>query len=129
MVRKHLDYLGFIYDCESIFGENNIKVFQYSNEILKIIIDELKLDINVESSKRENIGQSSIAVELLRVINRYNLNGSDKQEVVKQLSNIDEILKKYDNTVCEIDNDAKKTIQDKFKLQSSILREKYGLDF
>jgi len=126
---NHLDYLGFIYDCESIFGENNIKVFQYSNEILKIIIDELKLDINVESSKRENIGQSSIAVELLRVINRYNLNGSDKQEVVKQLSNIDEILKKYDNTVCEIDNDAKKTIQDKFKLQSSILREKYGLDF
>lgn len=126
---RHLDYLGFIYDCESIFGENNIKVFKYSNEILEMIIDELKLDINVESRKRENIGQSSIAVELLRVINRYNLDGGDKQEVVKQLSNMDEILKKYDNTVCEIDNDTKKTIQDKFNLQSFILREKYGLDF
>lgn len=123
---KHLDYLGFIYDCEDLFGEDNIKVFNYSKDIIKDICEELDIKIEYKDVKRENIGQSEIAVELLRVINQYKLNPEDKAKVVKELFSCDKTLGKYSNNVEIIDNNSKKEIEDKFHLQYDILKNNYN---
>ena len=121
---KHLDYLGFVYDCECIFGKDNIKVFNYSKDIIKEIIRELNINIKYDDIKRENIGQSSIAVELLRVINRYKLNIEDKAKIIKELSSCDKILGKYTGKIELIDDDSRQDILDKFYLQSLILKNR-----
>ncbi|MEA2019449.1 MAG: hypothetical protein U9N59_13505 [Campylobacterota bacterium] len=125
---KHFDYLGFIYECEEVFGQQNIKIFKFSDKIIEDICSELKISIELNNVKKENIGQSSVAVDVLKTINKYNLDPQDKKKIVKQLSVLDEILYKYTKDDI-IDNEMKNKIYLTSALDSNILKNDYNLSF
>lgn len=122
---KHLDYLEFIYECELLFSEKSIKVFTYSKDIIKDVCTELGVNIEHKETHRENVGFSSLSIEILRVINQYNLSASDKSKILIDLSQCDSILQKYSSAV-RIES---KSISDRFYLQNDILKKEYGLCF
>ena len=96
--RQHLDYLGFIHQAESLVGKKQIKVFEYSDEVVKDFFHYLgvKLDHEVlENTTRKNLAQSEAIIEMLRVINRYPLDSKEKKEVVRKLYQINDIISRY----------------------------------
>ena len=118
---KHLDYLGFIQEAESLFGKGNIKVFSYSKEIIADILKYISFNVDMEESTKSNVGQTSIGVELLRVLNKYNLNIKDKKESVDILKKMDILLKKYNNnSILNVKNN--EDIEKLFVLQSINLK-------
>lgn len=109
---NHLNYFDFVKSCGLIFGKENMKIFKYERNIVETILKYLKLDIKTEDVKSENISLSTISCELLRVINRYNLTQTDKQEVLQHISNMDKIISKYtkDDVLDKITSDYIKKI-------------------
>lgn len=124
-----LDYLGFVMESKSVFGSENVKLFNYSKNIVNKLCDELNLNRDeFLEIKSENKGQSSIAVELLRVINRYNLSYEDKNKVLKKIDKADTILIKYatDSNIVSIQD--KQIIAAKLFQSKVILKEDYNLE-
>ena len=126
--QQRLDYLGFIYHCEQLFNKENVRVFNYSENTLEEFLKALHISVDLEKVPQHNLGQSSAAVELLRIINRYDLNATDKREAVKQLSVLDKTLHQYANKSL-IDTEAKEHIEGLSALNAVILREDYQLKF
>ena len=126
---KHIDYLGFVQECEALFGKKNIKVFSYSNEINSTILENLNIVLsNDKEEKRENIGQSYIGVELLKVVNRFNLKAKDKKYIVKMLKEMDKVFSNYEVTPL-LNKDNYTSVKRLFSLQSNILSSEYKFSF
>ena len=119
---KHLDYLGFIYDCESIFSKENVKVIEYSKNIIQDFCNTLKIEIEIKMSQRKNSSLSDFAIEILQVINSYEIRPQDRVELIKELSTCDTILKNYSKKNSEFKN-----IEEMFRLQKEVLKEEYEL--
>lgn len=90
--QQHLDYLGFILECEKIFNQKNISVFSYTENTISDFCNILEIEAPVENAKQENIGLSDAGIELIKVINRYDLNINDKKKVYFLIKDIDNIL-------------------------------------
>lgn len=126
---KHIDYLSFIQECEVLFGKECIKVFTYSNDINLMILKELKLILpENKKERRENIGQSHIGVELLKVVNRFNLNAKDKKYVVKTLKQMDDVFDNYLKAPL-LNENISTSIERLFSLQLNTLEKEYKLSF
>lgn len=124
---KHIDYLGFIQECEILFGKNNIELFAYSSTIVEDILKKMDVEIKFEKEDKQNVGQSSIGVELLKIINRYNIEAKDKKELVNLLKKMDPILNKY-LSLSMIEHSVKK-IDELFSLEEKELKKEYNLVF
>jgi len=125
---KHIDYLGFIQECEMLFGKNNIELFTYSSTtIIDDILEKLNVTIKFKKEDKKNVGQSSIGVELLKVINRYNINSKDKRELVGLLQKMDPILNQY-LSLSIVEHGVEK-IDELFSLEAKKLKEDYNLFF
>ena len=126
---KHLDYLGFIHESETIFGKENLELFTYSSKIIDDILKKMNITFDkLNEEKRKNTGQTNISVELLMNINKYNLNASDKKDVINILKKMDKIFNKYNNPEI-IDTESISEIKRLFSLQATVLEKKYGLSF
>jgi len=124
---RHLDYLGFINDCEYIFGEKNIIVFRYSKNIIQDFCKYLNIETIAKDDERKNLGYSDLAIELLRVINRYNLKPNDKKMFLEKLSDCDTILKSYMEEKTLEKEKMQEKIDKLFSLQSKILKSQYDI--
>lgn len=93
---RHLKYYDFLSDCSAIFGHENIRVFKYSNEMIREFIDSLDIEMSYEKEIRENSSLNAASCELLRIINRQNLSTIDKDIVLNHLYSINTIIDKYD---------------------------------
>lgn len=126
---KHIDYLAFVQECEVLFGKKHIKVFTYSNDVNLMILKELNVVLSEnKEERRANIGQSYIGVELLKVVNRFNLNAKDKKHIVKTLKQMDEVFDNYLATPL-LNEDNYTSVKKLFSLQSNILSSEYKLSF
>jgi len=112
---KHLDYAGFLFEVQHIFGRKNIKIFSYDADIVNTILKYLEISLRYTSNKRENQSPSALSVSLLQLINQHNITNSDKQEIVQQLNRCDKILKKYSQEINIED------IKRKLKIQKDLL--------
>ncbi len=120
---RHLDYLGFVLDCQYLFGKDSIKIFLYSQNVLQDICTELHIDSLFVQEKRENTAQSFAVVDVLKVINKYNLSVEDKKKCIKILKDLDTIMHKYASQSV-ISEKIKNKILQKFSLESKVLKEK-----
>jgi len=123
----HLNYLGFLLECENIFDESNVKALPYSREIIPLFQKQLGLEIQTKKYNK-NPAQSQAVVSLLRKLNQYELSIEDKQKSVQILYELDTILAKY----TEKKNFAlakEKDINILFALQKKELKNLYKLSF
>lgn len=90
---RHLDYLGFLYECEALFGRNNVETFVYSEDIISAACNKLDFFYTENTgSLRENISLSTAAIDILRIINRYPLSIEEKKHTLSHVNALNEIL-------------------------------------
>lgn len=90
---KHLDYVGFIEECEQIFGPNSVSAFQYeASDTITLFLKLLGIAAAPRTITRENRSLGTAGIDLLRVLNRYTLPPIKKGEAVAIIRKVDSIL-------------------------------------
>ena len=93
---QHLDYQGFVTECQTLFGENNVSAFNYEGDVVQEVIKKLGLKTPHDNpTPRQNQSLNSASVEILRSINSYDLKPKDKELLIPHLKAINGILEGY----------------------------------
>lgn len=107
---QHLDYQGFVDECQTLLGENKVSVFSYKGDVVQEVIQKLGLATPHDNpTPRQNKSLNSASVKLLRTINRYNLKAKDKERLIPHLKEINTQLENY-ATDALIDPESKKRV-------------------
>jgi hypothetical protein len=104
---QHLDYQGFIDDCRSMFGHQNVSVFEYKGDVVQELIQKLGLATPHDNpTPRQNKSLNAAAINILQTINRYKLTAKDKELLIPHLKEMNAVLETYAQNDL-IDEDAK----------------------
>jgi len=93
---QHLDYQGFVTECQALFGNNNVSVFKYQSDVVQEVIQKLGLATPYDNpTSRQNQSLNSASIALLRTINHYDIKAKDKALLIPYLKEINGILEDY----------------------------------
>jgi hypothetical protein len=107
---QHLDYQGFVTECQTLFGENKVSVFTYQGDVVQELIQKLGLaTVHDNPTPRQNKSLNSASIRLLRTINHYDIKPKDKDLLMTHLKEINGILDNYTNDTL-IDETSRKTV-------------------
>jgi len=107
---QHLNYQGFVTECQTLFGENNVSVFKYEGDVVQEVIQKLGLATPHDNlTPRENKSLKCASIELLRMINNYDVKAKDKELLMHHLKKINGILESYENDTL-IDEESRKRV-------------------
>jgi len=107
---QHLNYQGFVTECQTLFGENNVSVFKYQGDVVQEVIDQLGLATPHDNpTPRQNKSLNSASVKLLRTINHYDIKAKDKALLMPHLKEINRVLENYANDTL-IDEESRKKV-------------------
>jgi hypothetical protein len=107
---QHLDYQGFITECQTVFGKNNVSAFKYQGDVVQEVIQKLGLATPHDNpTPRQNKSLNSPSIKLLRTINHYGLKAKDKDLLMTHLKEINGILDNYPNDTL-IDEESRKIV-------------------
>jgi len=114
---QHLNYQGFVTECQILFGKNNVSVFKYQGDVVQEVIQKLGLATPHDNpTPRQNKSLNSATIKLLRTINHYDIKAKDKELLMPHLKEINGILENYANDTL-IDEESRKRV---LKLSSPI---------
>ncbi len=114
---KHLDYQGFVNECQAVFGSNKVLVFKYEGDVVQEVIHRLGLATPHDNpSPRQNKSLNSVSIKLLRTINNYDIKAKDKDLLMTHLKEINGLLDNYANDTL-IDEESRQRV---LKLSSLI---------
>ncbi len=95
---QHLNYQGFVDECKSLFGKNNVSVFKYEGDVVHEFIQKLGLATAYDNpAPRQNKSLNSASIALLRTINHCDIKAKDKALLMPHLKQIDEVFENYEN--------------------------------
>lgn len=115
---QHLNYQGFVNECQILFGEDAVSVFKYGDDVVQEVIDKLGLATPYDNpTPRQNGSLNSASVRLLRVINQTDIKAKDKELLMPHLRQINKVFDGYKNEPL-IDEESRKKI---LTLSSSML--------
>jgi len=93
---QHLDYQGFISECQALFGKQNISAFKYGGDVVQKVVQKLGLSTPHDNpTPRQNKSLNNASIALLRMINHYDIKAKDKALVIHHLTEINGILDNY----------------------------------
>ena len=69
--RRHLDYLGFYYETQQLFGVERVKAFRFADDTVRAFVTHYGLDFLPSNAQRWNATLRPPTVAVLRVLNRY----------------------------------------------------------
>lgn len=103
---KHLDYQGFIGECQALFGEDQVLAFNYEGDVVQTVVSKLGLATSHDNpTPRQNRSLNAAAIALLRTINRYEVTAKDKALLIPHLKAMNEVLKDYaENSVIDLES-------------------------
>jgi hypothetical protein len=107
---QHLDYQGFVTDCLTLFGEDNVSAFEYQGDVVQQVIQTLGLATAHDNpTPRQNKSVNNVVTKLLRTVNSYDIKAKDKERLMTHLKEINEIFDNYPNRTL-IDESARKRV-------------------
>jgi len=107
---QHLNYQGFVSECQILFGANNVSVFNYQGDVVQEVIQKLGLATPHDNpTPRQNKSLNGASIELLRTINYYDIKAKDKERLIPHLKEINDILESYANDSL-IDEESRKKV-------------------
>jgi len=128
--KNHLDYVGFLMECEQLFDKEHVFTFLLKANIIKQVCNSLKVDITLfnTSKTKRNKKLSCVLIDTLRLFNRHEIPPKKKQILVDSLYELEEKVGDFFETK-EICNGTKEKIINLVSLQHGYLNEKYHLNF
>jgi len=126
---KHLDYLSFIFEIEALIGKRHIKVYKYSNSLsIKFFFNKLNIELEYHDEIKENSKLCYDSIEILRIINKANLNPRIKNECLNLVKKIDRIISPY-SVEKNLTKQETNLINNLSSIDSNLLETRYGLTF
>lgn len=105
---QHLDYQGFVSECQNIFGKDAVLAFEYGGDGVQEFRQKLGLATTHDNpSPRYNQTLNNMSVALLRTMNQYAISAKDKERLMPHLREINTILESYDKA--SLINEASRT--------------------
>ena len=93
---QHLNYQGFVTECQEIFGVNNVSAYEYKGDVVQELIQKLNWTTPHDNpTPRQNQSLNSASIALLKTINQYDIKAKDKALLIPHLKEINEILEDY----------------------------------
>ena len=93
---QHLDYQGFVNDCQTLFGEDKVLAFKYQGDVVQEFIQKLGLATpNDNPIPRYNKSLNNASIALLRTLNHYDIKAKDKERLMPHLRAISGIIDGY----------------------------------
>lgn len=109
---QHLNYQGFVDECQALFGENNVSVFKYEADVVQEVMQKLGLATPHDNpSPRQNKSLNSASIALLRTINQYDIKAKDKTLLLPHLTKINAVFESYAKTTLIDDASRKRVLQ------------------
>jgi hypothetical protein len=109
---QHLNYQGFVNECQTLFGENKVSAFKYRGDVVQELIQKLGLATAHDNpTPRQNKSLNSASIKLLRTINHYDIKAKDKELLMSHIKEINGILDNYSNDSL-LDEASRKTVLD-----------------
>ena len=94
---QHLNYQGFVTECQTVMGENSVSVFKYQGDVVQEVIHQLGLATAHDNpTPRQNKSLNSASIALLRTINQFDLKAKDKGLLMPHLKQINQVLDRYE---------------------------------
>ena len=90
--RQHLDYLGFCYEAEALFGRDRVRALFVDDDMVSTFLDCYSITGVPESPPRHNPSMRSAGIEIMRLANRFDLSESEHRRVEKLAREIDETI-------------------------------------
>ncbi|WP_233267276.1 sulfotransferase family protein [Paraglaciecola sp. L3A3] len=107
---QHLNYQGFVNECQTIFGENSVYAFEYQGDVVQQVSKRLGLATPHDNpTPRQNNSLNNASIKMLKSINYYNLKAKDKERLMPHIKEINTLLKSYVKDSL-LDDDAKKRV-------------------
>ncbi len=95
---QHLDYIGFVNECDALFGKASVTLFDCKADTVATVIQRLGLTTpNDNPTPRKNNCMNSVTAELYRVVNRLPLSAKEKENIVPYVNELDAALTPYSN--------------------------------
>jgi hypothetical protein len=112
---QHLDYQGFVNECQTAFGKHSVLTFEYQGDVVQQVIQTLGLATAHDNpTPRQNKSLNSVVTKLLRTINQYDMKAKDKERLMIHLKEINGVFDNYPNDSL-IDEDSKKRVLELFR--------------
>jgi hypothetical protein len=93
---QHLNYQGFVADCQALFGKQKVSVFEYQEDVVQEVIQKLGLATPHDNpAPRQNRSLNSASIALLRTINQFDIRAKDKELLMPHFKKINEVLERY----------------------------------
>ncbi len=93
---QQLNYIGFVNECDELFGKDSVIVFEYQQDTVKTVSQLLGLATPHEhSNPRKNRSMNTVTTALFRVVNRLQLSAKEKEKLVPYLHGLDTTLNPY----------------------------------
>ena len=109
---QHLNYQGFVNECQTLIGENKVSVFKYQGDVVQELIQKLGLTTAHDNpTPRQNKSLNSASINLLRTINNYDIKAKDKELLMAHIKEINGLLDNYTNASL-IDEASRKKVQE-----------------
>ena len=109
---QHLNYQGFVTECYSLFGKNNVSVFKYEGDVVQEVIQKLGLATPHDNpTPRQNKSLNNASIALLKTINHYDIKAKDKGLLMPHLKEINRILESYANEPLIDEESIKKVLE------------------
>ena len=90
--RRHLDYLGFYYETQHLFGAERVKAFLFAGNTVQAFMEHYGLEFLSADQQRENVTLRAPAIHILRTLNRVALKQPERRQIVALVQKIDRIL-------------------------------------
>lgn len=95
---QHLNYQGFVSDCQTLFGKSKLSIFEYEGDVVQQVIQKLGLATPHDNpTPRQNVSLSSCSIALLRTINQFDIRAKDKELLIPHLKKMNAVLEHYTN--------------------------------
>lgn len=89
---KRLDYLGFVLEVEALVGERNVRLFRYGPDVVTRIFRALGAEGPADVHTDVNPSLRGSGVELMRVVNRYDLPTEEKNAASALVLDLDRLI-------------------------------------
>ena len=95
---QHLNYQGFVSDCERLFGSNNVHAFDYQGDVVQEVLRRLNIATPHDNpTPRKNESLDRIAISLLRQLNQLDITAKDKEKIMPYIKGLNQELSAYDS--------------------------------
>jgi hypothetical protein len=125
---RHLDYLGFVREAQSLMGEAAVQVIRYTGDTVATAVKRLGVSDWPGHETRQNPGIGAVGVDLMRRINRHPLTAPDKEQAMRLIKELDRLLSSH-QTPFELSESDRRRVQRMTALGGAVLAAEFGLNW